>query len=427
MNKSRRGGIIVKYLLLLVALGLLAGYFWWVGNYGKIGHVEPLPQSTVNQIAFVRQDGGVTNIYTIGLDGQVRQLTNSKAEKRSPAWSPDGKQICYAGEPDTPSTEGRTFQLFLVGQGEPKQASTGSISKDSPQWRPDGKLIGFLSGGAIKVLPPNAAEMKQIYPPPHVGGAGDDTGQEESEDAGKLPPINSFKWAPDGIALAAVQVMEGEVAPTVGRQQWWEKDSGNSSDNPMPAVVEPESAVLLPNVDADKPNLLTDSGADRVALAWYPDALHLAVSVSTRQKRHGILIYRTDDPHGAPTLQFASEGYTMAPDNPAVSPGGKLIAFEAWRMDSPENRKLLGIAVIPASGPTITVNSAADETKVKMIVSGEAHDPQWSPDGNHILYWMSGKNGNRDLYVANADGSNPKNLTNGVGDNFDASWSPARR
>ena len=47
-------------------------------------------------------------------------------------------------------------------------------------------------------------------------------------------------------------------------------------------------------------------------------------------------------------------------------------------------------------------------------------DPSWSPDGKHILFISTA-----DIYVMDADGGNPKNLTNHRRQNeFSPSWSP---
>jgi hypothetical protein len=51
-----------------------------------------------------------------------------------------------------------------------------------------------------------------------------------------------------------------------------------------------------------------------------------------------------------------------------------------------------------------------------------AYDPSWSPNGTKIAYTRSGGNG-INVYVINANGSNPVNLTN-TGDSFDPTWSP---
>lgn len=56
---------------------------------------------------------------------------------------------------------------------------------------------------------------------------------------------------------------------------------------------------------------------------------------------------------------------------------------------------------------------------------GEAYlyDPVWSPDGEKVLF-ISKKDGNEEIYVANADGSGIFRLTNNKEDDDSPSWSP---
>lgn len=426
-----RGGALAKYLLLIVACGLLIAFWWWKDNYGVIGGVKPLPEATHDQIAFVRQDAnGQTNIYTIKADGSdERALTSGKGGKRTPAWSPDGKQLCYAGEPDETGAAGRTYQLFLLGSGRPVQATYGSIAKDQPQWRPDGKQIAFLTGGAIKVIDPNGDNLRQVYPVPHRESAGEHAEGEQETSGLKSPPLRYFRWSPNSSSLAAIQVMEGENAPTLGRGQWWQK-SENGSSEPTPeqrTVVEPESVIVLPGIDGSEPFIPHGAMAHVVGIDWLPDGKRLAVTLSTSERRHGLLVYRADEKMVTPRGIFAARGYTAALENPAVSPDGKQVAAEVWRMDSAENRELLGITVLPLdSDSPLVINRPEDIAKIPLKIKGHAKQPQWSPDGTRLLYTLPGPSG-RDLWVANADGSNPLNLTKGKGDNFDAVWSPARR
>jgi Tol biopolymer transport system component len=47
----------------------------------------------------------------------------------------------------------------------------------------------------------------------------------------------------------------------------------------------------------------------------------------------------------------------------------------------------------------------------------------WSPDGSKIVFY-GGRDDNRDIYVMNADGSNPTRLTNDPAQDRYPTWSP---
>ena len=54
---------------------------------------------------------------------------------------------------------------------------------------------------------------------------------------------------------------------------------------------------------------------------------------------------------------------------------------------------------------------------------GDDWSPSWSPDGKRIVF-SSGRDGNREIYVMDADGRNQLNLTNSPQGDYSPSWSP---
>lgn len=97
-----------------------------------------------------------------------------------------------------------------------------------------------------------------------------------------------------------------------------------------------------------------------------------------------------------------SEGTWMSVD---VSPDGRTLVFD-----------MLGdLYSLPIGGGTAT-----------RVTSGIAHDmqPRFSPDGKLIAF-VSDKSGDNNLWVSNADGSNPRQLSKGIGDDFRSpEWTP---
>ncbi len=55
--------------------------------------------------------------------------------------------------------------------------------------------------------------------------------------------------------------------------------------------------------------------------------------------------------------------------------------------------------------------------------SAEDRFSAWSPDGTKIAF-NSDRDGNSEIYVMNADGSNPTRLTNNPDSDSNPSWSP---
>ena len=89
--------------------------------------------------------------------------------------------------------------------------------------------------------------------------------------------------------------------------------------------------------------------------------------------------------------------------NPAWSPDDSRIAFVSRRDGNDE----IYVMSADGSGQTrLTFNGATDRS------------PTWSPDGGRIAFVSNG-----DVYVMNADGSNPVRLSNS-GNNNDPDWSP---
>ena len=99
---------------------------------------------------------------------------------------------------------------------------------------------------------------------------------------------------------------------------------------------------------------------------------------------------------------------TVADSNPAWSPDGTRLAFASTRNGNSE------IYVMNADGSNVlrlTNNAVAD------------YQPTWSFDGSRIAF-VSQRDGNPEIYVMAADGSNPVRLTNDAGSDTEPAWSP---
>ena len=66
-----------------------------------------------------------------------------------------------------------------------------------------------------------------------------------------------------------------------------------------------------------------------------------------------------------------------------------------------------------------------DGTNLKQLTTNPAHDfdPSWSPDGTRIAF-RTDRDGEDEIYVMNADGSEQTNLTNNPAEDYSPAWSP---
>ncbi len=108
---------------------------------------------------------------------------------------------------------------------------------------------------------------------------------------------------------------------------------------------------------------------------------------------------------------FAIQPLTGASINllPSWAPDGKSIAFSAFR---------------EGTGAHLFVVDVETQRIRPLVLSGDfATGASWSPDGSRLLF-SSSVNDNSDLYVAQADGSAARRVTDARGIDISGSWSP---
>src|SRR5215204_6462429 len=128
-------------MLAAVAAGLLAAVGLLIVLYTQ--PAEANFPGKPGKIAFSQDDGNDFEIYTIKADGGgKKQLTDNSTDDRSPAYSPSGKKIVYAGE-DAPNGD---YELYTInaGGGGKKQLTDNSTGDYEPAYSPSGKKLAFF-------------------------------------------------------------------------------------------------------------------------------------------------------------------------------------------------------------------------------------------------------------------------------------------
>lgn len=192
-------------------------------------------------VAFVNPYGPA-GIYVRDLADGVTTHPVAGVNAKTPALSPDGRQIAYAAPGPAGGTEQIIQEIWVAptdGSAPPRQVTSGFQMAQHPTWSPDGRLIAYTDGLPVAVA--DAATGQTVAGPfgyvadpsfspdgtelvgefqgwivtfPLDGGPGRNLGQ------GVSP-----RWSPDGDAIAFGVPGGG---PTVGLQLWTMSPDGSN-------------------------------------------------------------------------------------------------------------------------------------------------------------------------------------------------------
>ena len=186
--------------------------------------------------------------------------------------------------------------------------------------------------------------------------------------------------------------------------------------------------IWVMNVDGTSPINLTQS-PDRVdrSPSWSPDGKQIVFgSTELFKGRDGRDFTRSDiwvmDTAGGNPRNLTNDDFIDV--NPDWSPDGKQIAFSSNRAG---DRK----GILNDNWEVYMMN--ADGLNLINLTNHPARDggAAWSPDGKRIAFnsnrdedWKKNPDANKDIYVMNANGTNPVNLTNHPARDGGPAWSP---
>lgn len=323
----------------------------------------------------VSQDNFDIYVKLIGSESQAR-LTTHPDRDSSPVWSPDGRWIAFLRQVGPE----RALLLLIppiVGSrekplGEIRDPSLAAWRHRSLAWSPDSQWVIAPSGGfpglGLQAFSLESREKHQLTISP------------ESQVSDRTPA-----FSPDGKTLVFARFSSSEVSELYRLSL---------------------SRDLTPT---GEPVRLTFENRRSFAPAWSFDGSRI-VFVSGHQ--HHPNLYRLSFPGLArmELLPIGSRGAYLY--DPTLSSRGDLAYSERisdvniWELElsGPEKR---------ASAPAPLIGSTFLD-----------HMPQFSPDGNKIAF-VSYRSGDAEIWVCNADGSNPFQLTSfGGPDCSHPDWSP---
>lgn len=122
------------------------------------------------------------------------------------------------------------------------------------------------------------------------------------------------------------------------------------------------------------------------------------------------------NPDGSERRPLTDDDYTAGEDHPAWSPDGSTILFSAMRGDVRRvYRRRVG-------------NNKNEDVSVKAAETVDCDQPAWAPDGKKIAYcvWTRDRRSSQ-IFTANLDGSETRQLTHGRGMHVFPCWAPDGR
>ncbi len=355
--------------------------------------------------------GGPAHIYRklIGSDARPLQLTSDPRGGFRPAWSPDGKSIAFMRAEDDPRKRNIMTMPALGGPERKLTECTALQAYSFPPWlawTPDSRFLAIVDTEtgdipyALFLVSIETGERRRLTSPEASEGYGD-SGVSFSPDGSNLTFVRStghYTWDLFALSLSKDYTPRGEPRRLTFRNQFNLSGAAWTSGGREIVFV-----------------------SGRRGAAWQV----WRMDISGRKPPEPIPL-----PHTLVTFL-------------AISPQGDRLAYQTggiddtniWMLDLPQRNREAGRPIIASSyldndphfspdgrrivfqsdrtGPGSEIWVAdADGSNLRQLTRFEAQSgaPCWSPDGTRIVF-DSTVHGNRDIFVVDADGGKPKPLT----------------
>jgi Tol biopolymer transport system component/serine/threonine protein kinase len=427
-TRVRRRVALTGAAVLLVGVATIAGWRWLPrGNHVSGGTSSFPPMLTV-------------------------PLTTLPGAEGSPSFSPDATHIGFAS--DRYPGESRIV-VKGIGDDPPRELTQGAAD-GAPAWSPDGRLIAFRRNGWPSAgRPASYRALSGLYVVPAFGGP------VRRLYSGTL--YGGPAWSPDGRTLVfspesreRANLLELSME-TLGTRQLtstagWDFAPAFSPDGRTLAFVHLQVAnvcdiYLLPSREGPAKRLTFD-GKPIGGIAWTPDAKAIIFSSSRAGSQE---LWRIATEGGQPErLPIAGETWDVALDR-----SGRRLAYvkghgfgmhvtafdlrdprsapvtlaESSRSEhsvsySRDGKKIAFGSDRGGNGFDIWMADAEGTNPIRLTFfnKGFSGSPQWSPDGEWVAF-DSATDEQVDVFAVRAAGGAPRRLTPGGSNEYVPSWS----
>jgi Tol biopolymer transport system component/DNA-binding winged helix-turn-helix (wHTH) protein len=338
----------------------------------------------------------------------VAKLTSYPGDQREPAVSPDGSAVAFSWS----GTAGNNYDIYVVKAGgqKPMRLTTDPAADTFPAWSPDGGQIAFERRkgvfAEIVLVPAMGGPERVLHQFSRIGA---------DLDFSQHPVLT---WSPDGrsivysgqsgpgekyrlfllsVATGAVQVLSVPDLNGVG-----DSSPAFSGDGKYLAYVRylaPRNGqVMIQAMDSGMtpqgdPVAVNASGLDPRSPMWLVDGKQLLFADASQ-------VFQWDQKRGTTPIYVANGTLGGLSLGPRTTGDARQLVVTLDKWDSDIWEIPLNDAGMKTIGPPRILQRSTES---------DSH-PDYSPDGRRMTF-VSTRSGAAEVWVANADGSSPRQLT----------------
>ena len=399
---------------------------------------------------------------------EVIPLTAYPGYERNPSFSPDGTQVAFSWDGGIRNGD-EDIYVKVIGSDSAVRLTTHEARELSPAWSPDGRTIAFL-----RFMEPGRAEVITI---PALGGSERKICETRSVVTPGYFPGHQLAWSPNGewlsfsdipksdpgsqgLVLHSIATGERRPLTMVPSSMLADRAPAFSPDGRFLAFCRVESVsvsdIYLQRLSNNystlgEPRRLTSDRRHTTSVSWMPDSREVVFASGTFESDRAI--FKTDISDG-PRKPERLIGSGEDVYDVAVAPGGKRIAYtkrledsNIWRVDLRTDAKPAACSLINSTrneqnpriscdGKQIAFSSGRSGTREIWVADADGSDPSkitsmggpltsnpaWSPDGQQLAF-DSRFGGSSEIFVVSARGGAPRKMTNGPQEQYSPSWS----